>query len=106
METYFGQPWPSGVCEDGEQRPTPVGEQCGKCKEALQTEDQGVFMWFMLRDFQGERPVHRECAFREVMGGIGHHEDHDFWCDTMHDPDAGLSYRESALRVWARYNRS
>lgn len=42
---------------------------------------------------------HWYCMLREVLGGIGHHEDHEFWCLTMHEPDAGLGYRASARRV-------
>lgn len=47
------------------------------------------------------RPVkaHRECALRAVLGGIGHLEDHALWCLERDDPDAGLTYRQSALRV-------
>jgi hypothetical protein len=44
-------------------------------------------------------PTHRECSLRSVMGGIGHLENHSYWCLTMKDPDGGLTYRESALRV-------
>lgn len=49
---------------------------------------------------------HRECLFREVYGGIGHHEDHEFWCLTMHDPDGGRTRRQSALEVWEHYRQS
>ena len=42
---------------------------------------------------------HWYCALREVLGGIGHFTDCAHWCKTMHDPDAGLSRRESARRV-------
>lgn len=44
---------------------------------------------------------HRECALRSVVGGIGHLTNHRHWCLEMHDPDAGLSYRDSALLVAA-----
>lgn len=43
--------------------------------------------------------THRECALRSVIGGIGHLRDHALWCITRHDPDGGLSYRQSALEV-------
>lgn len=42
---------------------------------------------------------HRECMLRDVLGGIGHLLDHDEWCIRRGDPDAGFSYRESALAV-------
>lgn len=43
--------------------------------------------------------MHRECSLRSVMGGIGHLIAHDYWCTERHDPDAGLTYRQSALLV-------
>jgi hypothetical protein len=46
-------------------------------------------------------PAHRACAMREVTGGIGHLIDHDRYCVRDGDPDAGLSYRESARCVMA-----
>lgn len=42
---------------------------------------------------------HYECGLRAVLGGIGHLVDHQFWCGVLADPDAGLTYRQSALRV-------
>lgn len=43
--------------------------------------------------------AHRECMLRSAVGGIGHLIAHDWWCDIKHDPDAGLTYRQSALLV-------
>ncbi len=48
--------------------------------------------------------MHRECGLREAMGGIGHCIAHDYWCLQMHDPDAGLTYHQSAKLVWTYYN--
>ena len=42
-------------------------------------------------------PMHRECSLREVLGGIGHLVAHEYWCLQKHDPDAGLTYHQSAL---------
>jgi hypothetical protein len=47
----------------------------------------------------GALRAHRECLLRAGIGGIGHLRDHAYWCALMHDPDAGLTYRESALQV-------
>ena len=47
--------------------------------------------------------VHRECGLREVMGGIGHCVAHEYWCKQKNDPDAGLTYRQSALLVQKYY---
>lgn len=43
--------------------------------------------------------AHRECGIRDVVGGIGHLMCHEHWCVRMRDPDAGRSYRASALLV-------
>jgi hypothetical protein len=45
------------------------------------------------------QPMHRICALRNVIGGIGHLLDHDHFCTGKRDPDAGLDYRTSALLV-------
>jgi hypothetical protein len=44
-------------------------------------------------------PAHQECSLRAVMGGIGHLLDHAHYCVEMRDPDAGMTYRESARMV-------
>ena len=44
---------------------------------------------------------HHECSLRSALGGIGHQIAHDHWCQVMHDPDAGLTYRQSAKLVSA-----
>jgi hypothetical protein len=51
------------------------------------------------------QPMHKACALREVMGGIGHLIDHQHFCKDLGDPDAGLPYRLSALltTVWVKY---
>ena len=48
---------------------------------------------------QGPLRAHRECLLRSVLGGIGHLTDHHYWCYERNDPNAGLSYRHSALLV-------
>lgn len=103
-QTFFGEPWPSGICDTGTQVETPVGEHCELCDEPVQLFDQGSFIG-SLRGEEGNfvpviAPVHRECSLRSVLGGIGHLQNHSVWCVLKHDPDAGFSYRESALKVW------
>jgi hypothetical protein len=44
-------------------------------------------------------PSHRECGLRNVLGGIGHLMDHEYYCLELHDPDGGFTYRESARLV-------
>ena len=56
-----------------------------------------------IHTLEGLRTQHRECALREVLGGIGHHIAHEWWCEIHHDPDAGFTPHESALMVAFMY---
>jgi hypothetical protein len=65
---------------------------CQLCGEVIQPEQ--------VRAPTAPLVAHIECGLRSVIGGIGHHRDHGHWCLEMGDPDAGLTYRQSALEVW------
>ena len=72
-------------------------EDCIYCGEPLHGDVSPQTIGTM----EGPRHGHYQCALREVMGGIGHLIAHDYWCGTpRHDPDAGLTYRQSAKLVW------
>jgi len=94
---YFGDWFPEG---GGVSFPTPIGSICSLCKEVFDVGDCGHYLVVHHEHGTNLQPVHRECAFREVVGGIGHLKNHEFWCVTIHDSDGGRSYRESALEVW------
>lgn len=52
---------------------------------------------------QGDEAVHRECQLRAVLGGIDHLEgrcEYTGHCEKLR-AEAGRSYREDALAVWA-----
>jgi hypothetical protein len=104
MTQFFGDPWPSGICEEGRQVATPINDDCEMCGEGICDGDQGSFVTVLHGDngnLVGRlAPLHRECSLRNVMGGIGHLTNHLKWCVEERDPDAGLGYRESALQVW------
>jgi len=70
---------------------------CLFCDEPV--EGDGV----PVHTLEGLRTNHRECALREVLGGIGHHVAHEYWCVQHHDPDAGFSRHISALLVMRLY---
>jgi hypothetical protein len=96
--------WDAPVTDEpATQVETPVGDRCALCDEAIVEGDQGTFLANVVPECKyGHPPVHRECSLRAVLGGIGHHEDHVYWCGERCDPDGGRTYRESALAVWAR----
>lgn len=71
---------------------------CAWCTEEIGPNDE--YSPGSLRDMEGHYLVtHRECALRSVIGGIGHLQDHAYWCNERHDPDAGMTYRQSAIAV-------
>lgn len=92
---YFGEPWPSGICDEGRQVPTPVGFECVLCDEAIQEGDRGSF----LGTPAGYRPVHRECSLRSVRGGIEHLTAGPHKVGTCYIGST-LTYRQSALQAW------
>lgn len=93
MSRYFGDPWPSGICDDGLQVDTPIGVRCGLCEEAVVDGDQGEF-------WADGKPVHRECGFRAVMGGIEHLKAPEGHALGSCYAGSTLTYRQSALQAW------
>ena len=50
MSDYFGEPWPSGVCDDGHRVPTPTGQECFSCGEPIEAHHQGSFLYDFMAD--------------------------------------------------------
>lgn len=61
--------------------------RCSLCEERIDVTERMV----------GTLMAHRVCLLRTAVGGIGHLEDHAYWCDQMGDPDGGRSKYQSAL---------
>ena len=79
---------------------------CPFCNEPVEDDDDITRMAFGMVDDNDNasfeyRLAHHECAYRSVVGGIGHFENHELWCIKMHDPDGGRTYRQSAREVVA-----
>lgn len=65
-------------------------DNCQLCEEPFDAANP--------RDFRVSPAAgHRECFLRSGIGGIGHLIAHDYWCRQHDDPDAGLTYRQSAI---------
>lgn len=75
-----------------------VVEPCPLCEEPVAL-DQINNRSQRIGGMGGNRTAHRECLLRSGIGGIGHLENHAYWCLQMHDPDGGRTYRQSALEV-------
>jgi hypothetical protein len=82
-----------------------MNPDCPLCRELIDDDDRVVPTQLVTADGVQEAVMHQECALRSVMGGIGHHLDHDLWCTQREDPDGGLTYRESARAVWRLVHR-
>lgn len=65
--------------------------QCPLCEQTILAGED-------VRELMNGR-AHRECLLRSVLGGIGHLEDHQHWCNEVGDPDGGRTYRQSAIEV-------
>jgi hypothetical protein len=87
----FGS-WDAPLTDQAEWVDVPAG-LCMHCREPFRDGDNGAVMPTGFAQ-------HRECALRSVTGGIGHHVDHGRYCHGEAGPDAGLSFRASALLVW------
>jgi hypothetical protein len=88
----FGE-WDAPVTDGAEWIDVPTHETCMHCRLSFEAGDNGAIM-------PTGYAQHRECALRSVLGGIGHLVDHDRYCHGEAGPDAGLSYRASALLAW------
>jgi hypothetical protein len=74
---------------------TDTWGDCVFCDEPITKYDA----WLPLNPAQY---AHHECSLRSALGGIGHQIAHDYWCqEPQRDPDAGLTYRQSAKLVSA-----
>jgi hypothetical protein len=85
--------WDAPITDDAEWIEVPTDQTCMYCDEQFRPGDNGAIMLTGLAQ-------HRECGYRSVMGGIGHHVDHARYCRSDLGPDAGLNRRTSSILVW------
>jgi hypothetical protein len=67
MIKWFGQRWPSGLCDDCEEAPVPVGAVCIHCDEPITAKDSGIFYANV-----EPTPAHRNCFLRQTIGSLAH----------------------------------
>jgi hypothetical protein len=110
---WFGEPWPSGICEDGpgQQRPTPVGELCGWCSTPILEGERGVFLPHYDGKTLAVMPWHRECLMRSTVGSPAHMLGECTCCggDAPAKTLTPAEQRAEALeswRMWAQYGRA
>jgi hypothetical protein len=108
---WFGPPWWSYVCYDEAGRlltemrkPFPAGESCLLCGEPFNEEagDSGQATPTITMTVMEIRHAHKECLYRNVAGGLAHHEGR-CRCRGGTTETPGMSLREEALMVWRRF---
>lgn len=71
---YFGKPWDAPAVEAAHPVPTPTGQHCQNCGEAVAEGDQGFLVptYRVADDGEGTiatcEPIHRECILASVLG--------------------------------------
>lgn len=97
-QVFFGDPW--FPLEEGDTfSPTPVGSKCLFCGMALVAGDQGRLTPAYAAGQWTVEPQHRECALRNVVGGIEHLRAGPHPAGACYIGST-LTYRESALQAW------
>ena len=107
---WFGEPWWSFICYDEDRRlidemrkPFPAGESCLLCGEPFDEAagDSGQATVAVTTEGARIAHVHKECQFRNVVGGLAHHEGR-CRCHGGTTETPGMTLREEAVEVWRR----
>jgi len=108
---WFGPPWWSYVCYDEAgkviaemRKPFPVGESCLYCREPFDEAagDSGQATVAVTTEGARIAHVHKECQFRQVAGGLAHHEKHCHCYGGEGNGTPGMTLRQEAVEVWRR----
>lgn len=112
---WFGEAWWSYVCydEDGRlieemRKPFPAGESCLYCGELFDEAagDSGTATTAVTMNEGAPvarlAHVHKECQFRQVAGGLAHHEGRCHCHGGEGTGTPGMTLRQEALEVWRR----
>jgi hypothetical protein len=109
---WFGEPWWSYVCYDEAgglieemRKEFPAGESCLLCEEPFDQAagDSGQATVAVTTEGARIAHVHKECQFRNVVGGLAHHEGRCS-CHGGTTETPGMTLRQEALEVWRRHH--
>lgn len=74
---WFGQSWGAPINDEAPHQDTPVGGTCLRCKQPIETQDQGVTMMSFGLDWEATRTAsHLDCFMRSITGKWPVHETH------------------------------
>lgn len=106
MTAWFGPTWDAPVNE-GPHVPTPVGQLCLWCTEAIEDGDAGVVMP-CVREMGAAatlEPEHRDCFIRSTIGSLGHLRGQCSCYGGDQEDPPGMTMREAATaavnELWA-----
>ena len=85
---------------------TPVGEACLHCEEPIRDGDPGMLMPHFDGESARERPYHRECMLRGVVGSVGHQLKRCSCRGGQQEDPPFLSRRRQALAAVFLFERS
>lgn len=100
---WFGPPVGAPHEADSPQVQAPIGMECWRCRDPIAEGESGVMPDDVLR---WERPMHRECFLRGIVGGLNHQLRRCTCCGGDQPPDPPeLTRREAAkqaVEAWER----
>lgn len=111
---WFGDEWPSSMLPDvlgvdlAQHSEVPIGIPCTWCREEIVATDHGLWIAILITlDDPQIHPVHTECRFRSIVGGLAHLEERCLcYGGTVEDSaHPGMTDREEAIAVWRRFHR-
>lgn len=97
---WFGRAYGARYEVDTPHVPTPVGEVCGWCDEAIAAHDDGLVLPLLGEPERTRIAYHYECHLRRVIGGVNHqlHLCHCEGCAGVLPPDPPhMTRREAAI---------
>jgi len=89
---WFGESWGAPVCDPEKKAPTPVGEACAHCADAIVATSQGVLMPFWDGEKGSMVSYHRLCLLQNLGLSM-----------TVHILDRGLPLCEFSSKVPAEW---
>jgi hypothetical protein len=97
MNVWFGKSWGAPMCADLEHVPTPAGETCQWCTEAIEADASG---WGSTRHGPW---MHLECFMRMMLGSVGHQLGVCSCHGGAYEDSPEMSTRDAARAAWENF---
>lgn len=95
---WFGKAYGCPYESDIPHAPTPVGEPCAHCGEAIAADDTGLITGYISGSGWTDKPLHYECHMRQIVGGLNHQLGKCTCCGGTKPADPeGMSKRAAAI---------